>query len=214
VLADIAVPSAAARPAGTILTSDITDRRQYTTTTGGIIPVTNLAATTGLPIGTTYYDLANEQLGVIKAAGPRSPGGAPAVVQSAALNTSMWDVNWTDMRRLSQSLFSATFTRSGWAFVTAELDLQPDQNGWLAAYVRADIDGTPMVGSNRAAMYQNATTVDTQRRPYMLHVPTPVWFDAGVSRELCLAVSSFGTPPATTPGWWSPNTVQWTVAQV
>lgn len=211
-LADIRVNAAVSVP------TSVTDRRQYTAAAGGIVQAPGImdlskasrdAATDLMPVGTPVWDDTNSTFGVVDGARRLVPIGIsePVTVLSSVLNTSGWANNWSDRRRLPESVFNATFARSGWAYVEAELDLQPVSNGWIAAYANLQLDAVPMA-PDRALMYSASGVTDTQRRPYTLRMPTPVFFTGGVARELCIATGSFAAA-----GVWNLNTILWTVVQ-
>lgn len=211
-LAQITVAAAATVPTG------LTDRRVYTAAAGGVVQIPGLfdlskvsrdAINDLLPVGTPVWDDTNNTFAVVDGARRLVPIGIsePVRVGSPQLDPHGWPHNWNDQRRLPESVFNVTFARSGWAYIEAEMDLQPVSNGWIAAYAAIQLDGVS-VENAKALMFQHTTVVDTQRRPYTYQVQTPVFFTGGVARELCIASGSFGTT-----GIWNMNTIVWTVVQ-
>ncbi len=213
-------------PSASVPTS-LTDRRVYTTSAGGVVPIPGLmdlskasrdGVTDLMPVGSVVYDDTNQTLGVINGTRRLMPVGfsEPTITQSAFFDGTPYPQ--VTMQRSEFFPFNWTYNppRPGWGYVGFEADVQGVQNGWVLAQSNIKLNGADIVDGHHNLLYQ-AVGGNQDRVYHRFQSWFPIWFDQGTAYPFAVDANCFGNGAGTgvAPGGgnWRMNALRWSVIQ-
>lgn len=172
----------------------------YTASVGGVVVVKSWAEGATLPVGTTFYATDTQSVGVTKTAGARSIDPVPVLYQSSWFGPSP-TFNNTGPAAWTTVAYTVNPTRTGYATINAEYDINTISAGWGSAALYVKKDGV-LVDSSTVVYEAGGRSTDR------FACMKPVELVSGVSTTLTLEVSNFFGS-----GGYRYEAFRWTVVQ-